>query len=106
MPSKKQYNLVHNDEYDTRIPLHSEEAFHRGIVFHAKYEFKAKGIKKKKVTLEVSVDGLKVTLRKKKVIAVIFYVSHDSHDLKIFSYIARDGSSNTFKCNVFKSSKK
>ncbi|KAF3420973.1 hypothetical protein E2986_13489 [Frieseomelitta varia] len=31
-----------------------------------KYEFKAKGIKKKKVTLEVSVDGLKVTLRKKK----------------------------------------
>lgn len=36
----------------------------------------------------------------------IFYVSHDSHDLKIFSYIARDGSSNTFKCNVFKSSKK
>jgi carboxyl-terminal PDZ ligand of neuronal nitric oxide synthase protein len=31
------------------------------------YEFKAKGIKKKKVTLEVSVDGLKVTFRKKKV---------------------------------------
>ncbi|XP_018392624.1 PREDICTED: carboxyl-terminal PDZ ligand of neuronal nitric oxide synthase protein isoform X1 [Cyphomyrmex costatus] len=147
MPSKKQYNLVHNDEYDTRIPLHSEEAFHRGIVFHAKfigsmevprptsrveivaamrrirYEFKTKGIKKKKVTLEVSVDGLKVTLRKKKKkqqqwmdenkiylmhhpIYRIFYVSHDSHDLKIFSYIARDGSSNTFKCNVFKSSKK
>lgn len=36
----------------------------------------------------------------------IFYVSHDSHDLKIFSYIARDGNSNSFKCNVFKSSKK
>ncbi|XP_026672001.1 carboxyl-terminal PDZ ligand of neuronal nitric oxide synthase protein-like isoform X2 [Ceratina calcarata] len=88
-----------------------------------RYEFKAKGIKKKKVTLEVSVDGLKVTLRKKKKkqqqwmdenkiylmhhpIYRIFYVSHDSHDLKIFSYIARDGSSNTFKCNVFKSSKK
>ncbi|KAI4503815.1 hypothetical protein M0802_001218 [Mischocyttarus mexicanus] len=146
MPSKKQYNLVHNDEYDTRIPLHSEEAFHRGIIFHAKfigsmevprptsrveivaamrrirYEFKTKGIKKKKVTLEVSVDGLKVMLRKKKKkqqwmeenkmylmhhpIYRIFYVSHDSHDLKIFSYIARDGSSNTFKCNVFKSSKK
>ncbi|KAJ3649775.1 hypothetical protein Zmor_021498 [Zophobas morio] len=31
-----------------------------------RYEFKAKGIKKKKVTLEVSVDGVKVTLRKKK----------------------------------------
>ncbi|KAK0177606.1 hypothetical protein PV328_001643 [Microctonus aethiopoides] len=146
MPSKKQYNLVHNDEYDTRIPLHSDEAFHRGIIFHAKfigsmevprptsrveivaamrrirYEFKAKGIKKKKVTLEVSVDGLKVTLRKKKKkqqwidenkafqmhypIYRIFYVSHDSHDLKIFSYIARDGNSNSFKCNVFKSSKK
>ncbi|KAF7988704.1 hypothetical protein HCN44_001277 [Aphidius gifuensis] len=146
MPSKKQYNLVHNDEYDTRIPLHSEEAFHRGIIFHAKfigsmdvprptsrleivaamrrirYEFKAKGIKKKKVTLEVSVDGLKMSLRKKKKkkqwidenkvfqmhypIYRIFYVSHDSHDLKIFSYIARDGNSNSFKCNVFKSSKK
>jgi len=30
------------------------------------YEFKAKGIKKKKVTLEVSVDGVRVNLRKKK----------------------------------------
>ncbi|XP_043463225.1 carboxyl-terminal PDZ ligand of neuronal nitric oxide synthase protein-like isoform X3 [Leptopilina heterotoma] len=180
MPSKKQYNLVHNDEYDTRIPIYSDETFHRGIIFHAKfigsmevprptsrleimaamrkirYEFKAKGIKKKKVTLEVSVDGVKVTLRKKKVILAnssaeeaplidrlfsigleptlmrslfpaqkkqhwmdenkmylmhhpiyrIFYVSHDSQDLKIFSYIARDGSGNSFKCNVFKSSKK
>lgn len=36
--------------------------------FRFQYEFKAKGIKKKKVTLEVSVDGVKVTLRKKKVI--------------------------------------
>lgn len=36
----------------------------------------------------------------------IFYVSHDSSDLKIFSYIARDGSTDTFKCSVFKSSKK
>jgi carboxyl-terminal PDZ ligand of neuronal nitric oxide synthase protein len=36
----------------------------------------------------------------------IFYVSHDSSDLKIFSYIARDGSSNTFRCAVFKSNKK
>lgn len=33
-------------------------------------------------------------------------MSHDSQDLKIFSYIARDGSSNTFRCNVFKSKKK
>ncbi|KAB0796733.1 hypothetical protein PPYR_10794 [Photinus pyralis] len=87
-----------------------------------RYEFKAKGVKKKKVTIEVSVDGLKVTLRKKKKrkqwldegppvllshpIYRIFYVSHDSQDLKIFSYIARDGHSNVFKCAVFKSNKK
>ncbi|XP_063245002.1 carboxyl-terminal PDZ ligand of neuronal nitric oxide synthase protein-like isoform X1 [Bacillus rossius redtenbacheri] len=146
MPSKKQYNLVQNDEYDTRIPLHSDEAFQHGITFQAKYigtldvprptsrveivaamrriryEFKTKGIKKRKVTLEVSVDGVRVTLRKKKKkkqwvddsnlqlmhhpIYRIFYVSHDSQDLKIFSFIARDGSSNVFKCNVFKSNKK
>lgn len=36
----------------------------------------------------------------------IFYVSHDSSDLKIFSYIARDSSADTFKCSVFKSTKK
>lgn len=33
-------------------------------------------------------------------------MSHDSQDLKIFSYIARDGASNVFRCNVFKSKKK
>lgn len=33
-------------------------------------------------------------------------MSHDSSDLKIFSYIARDGSTDTFKCSVFKSNKK
>ncbi|KAF7277120.1 hypothetical protein GWI33_008968, partial [Rhynchophorus ferrugineus] len=85
------------------------------------YEFKAKGIKKKKVTIEVSTEGVKVTLRKKKKrrhwnddkslllqhpIYRIFYVSHDSQDLKIFSYIARDGNSNLFKCAVFKANKK
>ncbi|KFW64749.1 Carboxyl-terminal PDZ ligand of neuronal nitric oxide synthase protein, partial [Pygoscelis adeliae] len=87
------------------------------------YEFKAKNIKKKKVSLIVSVDGVKVILKKKKKkkewawdenkmlvmhdpIYRIFYVSHDSQDLKIFSYIARDGSSNVFRCNVFKSKKK
>lgn len=36
MPSKKQYDLVQNDDYDTRIPLHPEEAFHHGIIFQAK----------------------------------------------------------------------
>ncbi|XP_009318963.1 PREDICTED: carboxyl-terminal PDZ ligand of neuronal nitric oxide synthase protein, partial [Pygoscelis adeliae] len=93
-----------------------------------RYEFKAKNIKKKKVSLIVSVDGVKVILKKKKKFLLlqkkewawdenkmlvmhdpiyrIFYVSHDSQDLKIFSYIARDGSSNVFRCNVFKSKKK
>lgn len=32
----------------------------------------------------------------------VFYVAHDSQDPQIFSYVARDGASNTFKCNVFK----
>lgn len=36
MPSKKRYDLVQNDDYDTRIPLHPEEAFHHGIIFQAK----------------------------------------------------------------------
>ncbi|KAJ0065560.1 hypothetical protein NL108_013469, partial [Boleophthalmus pectinirostris] len=88
-----------------------------------RYEFKVKNIKKKKVHIMVSTDGVKVALRKKKKkkewtwdeskmmvmqdpIYRIFYVSHDSQDLKIFSYIARDGQSNVFRCNVFKSKKK
>lgn len=36
MPSKKQYNLVNDDAYDSRIPLYNEEAFQHGITFHAK----------------------------------------------------------------------
>lgn len=36
----------------------------------------------------------------------MFYVSHDSQDLKIFSFIARDSVSNAFRCNVFKAYKK
>ncbi|XP_051950723.1 carboxyl-terminal PDZ ligand of neuronal nitric oxide synthase protein isoform X2 [Xyrauchen texanus] len=88
-----------------------------------RYEFKAKSVKKKKVSIVISVDGVRVLLRKKpkmkewtwnesKMMVMldpiyrIFYVSHDSQDLKIFSYIARDGSSNLFRCNVFKSKKK
>ncbi|XP_019365863.1 PREDICTED: carboxyl-terminal PDZ ligand of neuronal nitric oxide synthase protein-like [Gavialis gangeticus] len=136
-----------DDGCDARVPLHSEEAFQHGIAFQAKYigsldvprpnsrveivaamrriryEFKAKNIKKKKVSLVVSVDGVKVILRKKqkrkewswdesKMLVMhdpvyrIFYVSHDSQDLKIFSYIARDSANNSFRCNVFKSKKK
>lgn len=38
-----------------------------GVFFHLpQYEFKAKNIKKKKVNLIVSVDGVKVILKKKK----------------------------------------
>lgn len=147
MPSKKEYELVSDDGYDKRIPLHNEDAFQHGIHFQAKYigtldvprpssrveivaamrriryEFKAKAIKKRKVDLTVSVDGVKVCICKKKKrlpqwydenkllivhhpIYRIFYVSHDSQDLKIWSYIARDGPTNVFKCNVFKSYKK
>uniref|UniRef100_A0A671T4L7 Carboxyl-terminal PDZ ligand of neuronal nitric oxide synthase protein-like n=1 Tax=Sinocyclocheilus anshuiensis TaxID=1608454 RepID=A0A671T4L7_9TELE len=122
MPAKTKYNLV-DDGHDLRIPLHNEEAYQHGINFEAKYEFKVKNIKKKKVNIIVSVDGVKVALRKKKKkkewtwdeskimvmqdpIYRIFYVSHDSQDLKIFSYIVRDGQSNVFRCNVFKSKKK
>ncbi|NWI09561.1 CAPON protein, partial [Crypturellus soui] len=152
MPVKNRYNLV-DDGCDSRVPLHNEEAFQHGIHFQAKYigsldvprpnsrveivaamrriryEFKAKNIKKKKVSIVVSVDGVKVILRKKqkvrslqhpkewtwdesKMVVMhdpvyrIFYVSHDSQDLKIFSYIARDGANNSFRCNVFKSKKK
>ncbi|XP_062285334.1 carboxyl-terminal PDZ ligand of neuronal nitric oxide synthase protein-like [Scomber scombrus] len=88
-----------------------------------RYEFKLKKIKKKKVNIVVSTDFVKVILRKKKKrkgltwdestilvtqdpIYRIFYVSHDAQDLKIFSYIARDGQSNIFRCNVFKSKRK
>ncbi|XP_037643514.1 carboxyl-terminal PDZ ligand of neuronal nitric oxide synthase protein-like [Sebastes umbrosus] len=88
-----------------------------------RYEFKLKNIKKKKVNIVVSTDFVKVLLRKKRKrkgwswddntimvtqdpIYRIFYVSHDAQDLKIFSYIARDGQSNVFRCNVFKSKRK
>ena len=68
-----------------------------------RYEFKARSTKKKKVEILVSVDGVRVTLRQSKKkkenilqelmhdpINRIFYVSHDSSDLNIWSYIARD----------------
>uniref|UniRef100_A0A667YMM3 Carboxyl-terminal PDZ ligand of neuronal nitric oxide synthase protein n=1 Tax=Myripristis murdjan TaxID=586833 RepID=A0A667YMM3_9TELE len=88
-----------------------------------RYEFKLKNVKKKKVNIVVSTDCVRVVLRKKKKrrewswddsailvtqdpIYRIFYVSHDAQDLKIFSYIAREGQSNIFRCNVFKSKRK
>ncbi|XP_037077741.1 dystrophin-like protein 1 [Pollicipes pollicipes] len=147
--TRKQYDLVNNDddEYDCRVPLHPDEAFEEGITFKAKcigtldvprpttrleivsamrrirYEFKARGIKKKKVAITVSTEGVEIVHKKKrrkgkrhskdesKVLVThhpiyrIFYVSHDSQDMKIFSYIARDGHTNIFKCTVFKASK-
>ncbi|XP_047524136.1 dystrophin-like protein 1 isoform X4 [Pieris napi] len=155
MSLTRQYDLVDNDEYDNKMSLHPEEAFQYGIAFPAKYigtmdvprptsrveivaamrrvryEFKARGMKKRKVTVDVSTDGVRVTTRSKftkgkgpgklfgrkttcsETIEImhhpiyrIFYVSHDSSDLKIFSYIARDGATNVFKCSVFKSTKK
>uniref|UniRef100_A0A182THL5 PID domain-containing protein n=1 Tax=Anopheles melas TaxID=34690 RepID=A0A182THL5_9DIPT len=90
-----------------------------------RYECKVQNTKKKKVTVSISVEGVRVCLKRKRrkkkqhqwndpleiellshPIYRIFYVSHDSNDLKIFSYIARDGSSDVFKCCVFKTNKK
>ncbi|KAI1714099.1 phosphotyrosine interaction domain (PTB/PID) domain-containing protein [Ditylenchus destructor] len=152
MPGKKkhgEYNIIPDNLYDCQIPLYNDLAYQHGIHFEAKYigsleiprpgnrveivaamrrvryEFKARGTRKRHVDISISVDGVKVMLQRKKKPAKdgagwdetkfllmfhpihrIFYVSHDSHDLQIFSYIARDGMSNTFKCNVFKCNKK
>ncbi|XP_017133776.1 capon-like protein isoform X4 [Drosophila elegans] len=146
MPSTP-YDLVQDDQ-DLRVPLHAEQAFFHGITFQAKfvgweevprpntraeivqamrrirYECKVQNLKKRKVTIHISVNGVRVVLKKRRrkkknwtnepeeiellnhPIYRIFYVSHDSSDLKIFSYIARDASTDTFKCSVFKSHKK
>lgn len=60
MPSKRQYDLVQNDDYDIRIPLHPEEAFHHGITFQAKVSVVAIYniiITNKNVDLPVNVRG-------------------------------------------------
>lgn len=36
MPSKRQYDLVQNEDSDPRVPVHPDEAFHHGISFNAK----------------------------------------------------------------------
>lgn len=139
-----QYESV-EDTKDLRIPVQSEEAFEHGISFKCKYigteeiprpnsrveivaamrriryEHKYRNIKKRKVFMDISADGIKITLRKKKKktfsfddsslfimqypINRVFYVSHDSQDLKILSYIAR-GEDGLFRCSVFKALKK
>lgn len=143
-----QYRSIEvEDEYDSRIPLHPEEAFVKGVSYKAKligtldipkptsrleivssmrrirYEFKARSIKKRNVSLFINTEGLKVyrkkrRRRKKKPVSLekylvmshpiyrIFYVSHDSQDLKIFSFIARESQSSNFTCSVFKAKKK
>ena len=44
--------------------------------FCFQYEFKAKGIKKKKTILEISVDGVKVSIRKKKARTSVIHFWH------------------------------
>ncbi|CAF2390703.1 unnamed protein product [Rotaria sp. Silwood2] len=86
-----------------------------------RYEFKARSVKKRSVNLSISIDGIQAFLSKKnkknlyfdedKTMLIqhpinrVFYVSHDSQDLKIFSFIARDNTTNAFRCNVFKAYK-
>ncbi len=43
------------------------------VLYHFQYEFKIKNIKKKKVSLIVSVDGVKVVLRKKKKVRCFYF---------------------------------
>lgn len=150
------YEVV-DDADDVRLPLHNDDIFRVGITFPVKfigylevprpssrleiitsmrkirYEFKMKRMKKQKVHVYISQEGVKTSRRLKTkkqkrslirktpqqqlmeatgpvimehTIFKVFYVSHDSQDLKIFSYIARDGPENTFKCYVFKAKKK
>lgn len=135
------------DQKDLRIPVQNDDVFKHGIVFKSKYigtqeitrpssrveivsamrriryEYKYRNIKKRKVNVEISVNGIKVTIWKKKKLMQegrfeesqlfvmcypinrVFYVSHDSQDLLIFSYIAR-GDDGLFRCSVFKSYRK
>uniref|UniRef100_A0A3Q2WF66 Nitric oxide synthase 1 (neuronal) adaptor protein a n=1 Tax=Haplochromis burtoni TaxID=8153 RepID=A0A3Q2WF66_HAPBU len=124
MPGKTKYNLV-DDGHDLRIPLHNEEAFQHGINFEAKYigsldvarpssrveivaamrRIRAYNIQMKTLKIMIDLTSYKMMVMQDPIYR-IFYVSHDSQDLKIFSYIARDGQSNVFRCNVFKSKKK
>ncbi|XP_048777066.2 carboxyl-terminal PDZ ligand of neuronal nitric oxide synthase protein-like isoform X2 [Ostrea edulis] len=118
MLSKKQYDLVSEDGYDARIPLHNDEAFQHGIHFQTKYigtqdvprpssrvEIVAAMRKIRRSLSSASTEENRELLLQHPIFR-IFYVSHDSQDLKIWSYIARDGPTNCFKCSVFKANKK
>ncbi|KAF6033565.1 hypothetical protein EB796_008128 [Bugula neritina] len=116
-----------------------------GAMRRVRFEYKARNTKKKKVVMYIGVGGVKVYLNKslKKMgsrstrpldlmlmeehISNIFFVSHDSQDNLIFSYISRKNQSllsgpsssaamtnaasqqsepTTFHCHVFKAYKK
>lgn len=74
-------HTVHNTGfvYNLQLPKNIYYIFSLIIIYvlyvvSLQYEFKAKGIKKKKVILEVSVDGVRVSLRKKKKVSKHFSI--------------------------------
>ncbi|KAI6657409.1 Carboxyl-terminal PDZ ligand of neuronal nitric oxide synthase protein-like [Oopsacas minuta] len=139
---------------DDQVWQHSDEEFQTGIPYKARFigtleinkpnnkadiilamrrtrqEFRERRVKKIRVLLIISIEGVKVVRRPKKrrnyfrpaaqyemwdeeeevlasnPIYKIFYVSHDSRDKKIYSYIYRDPVDDSFKCSVFKGRKK
>ncbi|KAI3384637.1 hypothetical protein SNEBB_009384 [Seison nebaliae] len=79
-----------------------------------RYDYKMQNVKKKKIKMVIAIDGIRIYNHRPKEefqlfshhpIYRIFYVSHDSQDLKIFSFIAREPSTNVFRCYVFKAFK-
>ncbi|KXJ09192.1 Dystrophin-like protein 1 [Exaiptasia diaphana] len=102
------------------IPKPSSRAEIVASMRRIRYDNKIQGTKKQVATIVVGLEGLKVIRQKPKgnifqkrkmkefvevelssyPIHKIFYVSHDSQDLQIFSYIAKDD--DQFKCSVFK----
>ena len=139
---------------DDQVWQHSDEEFQTGIPYKARFigtleinkpsnktdiilamrrtrqEFRQRRVKKMRVFLIISIEGVKVVRRPKRrrnyfrsqmqydvwdeeeeilaqnPIYKIFYVSHDSRDKKIYSYIYRDPVDDSFKCSVFKGRKK
>lgn len=147
---RRSHQTLKEDEY---VWQHSDEEFQNGVRYKARMigtdeinkptskndiisamrrtrsSFRRNGVKKTRVWISISIEGIKIIRRPKKrrnyfrsaqqyeictdedeilfqnPIHKIFYVSHDSRDKKIFSYIYRDVD-NAFKCTVFKGRKK
>ena len=139
---------------DDQVWQHSDEEFQTGIPYKARFigtleinkpnnkadiilamrrtrqEFRERRVKKIRVFLIISIEGVKVVRRPQRrrnyfrsaaqyemwdeeddvlssnPIYKIFYVSHDSRDKKIYSYIYRDPVDDAFKCSVFKGRRK